>query len=157
WGSTKTGEQDGLIGTAMNCVLQVPKYLPQEQRFDIQVRGVGLLINLVEYSARKLHRFVNMETSCSFDSSFCSGEGGDDLRIAGQVHAVQALVHDKSGEWQEISGEIQVSTEKVDGTEEKHKKEEDDEELDLNKALQHAGKHMEDYIVASYTALLLGC
>ncbi|XP_057386804.1 wings apart-like protein homolog isoform X3 [Balaenoptera acutorostrata] len=186
WGSTKTGEQDGLIGTAMNCVLQVPKYLPQEQRFDIRVLGLGLLINLVEYSARNRHCLVNMETSCSFDSSFCSGEGDDSLRIAGQVHAVQALVqlflereraaqlaesktdelikdapttqHDKSGEWQETSGEIQwVSTEKTDGTEEKHKKEEDDEELDLNKALQHAGKHMEDCIVASYTALLLGC
>ncbi|XP_041604533.1 wings apart-like protein homolog isoform X3 [Vulpes lagopus] len=186
WGSTKTGEQDGLIGTAMNCVLQVPKYLPQEQRFDIRVLGLGLLINLVEYSARNRHCLVNMETSCSFDSSLCSGEGDDSLRIAGQIHAVQALVqlflereraaqlaesktdelikdapttqHDKSGEWQETSGEIQwVSTEKTDGTEEKHKKEEDDEELDLNKALQHAGKHMEDCIVASYTALLLGC
>uniref|UniRef100_A0A452S665 Wings apart-like protein homolog n=1 Tax=Ursus americanus TaxID=9643 RepID=A0A452S665_URSAM len=186
WGSTKTGEQDGLIGTAMNCVLQVPKYLPQEQRFDIRVLGLGLLINLVEYSARNRHCLVNMETSCSFDSSLCSGEGDDSLRIAGQIHAVQALVqlflereraaqlaesktdelikdapttqHDKSGEWQETSGEIQwVSTEKADGTEEKHKKEEDDEELDLNKALQHAGKHMEDCIVASYTALLLGC
>uniref|UniRef100_A0A5F9C2H2 Wings apart-like protein homolog n=1 Tax=Oryctolagus cuniculus TaxID=9986 RepID=A0A5F9C2H2_RABIT len=162
WGSTKTGEQDGLIGTAMNCVLQVPKYLPQEQRFDIRVLGLGLLINLVEYSARNRHCLVNMETACSFDSSFCSGEGGDSLRIAGQVHAVQALVqlflereraaqlaesktdelikdapttqHDKSGEWQETSGEIQwVSTEKTDGTEEKHKKEEEDEELDLNK------------------------
>ncbi|KAL0615863.1 Wings apart-like protein-like protein [Plecturocebus cupreus] len=186
WGSTKTGEQDGLIGTALNCVLQVPKYLPQEQRFDIRVLGLGLLINLVEYSARNRHCLVNMETSCSFDSSICTGEGDDRLRIAEQVHAVQALVqlflereraaqlaesktdelikdapttqHDKSGEWQETSGEIQwVSTEKTDGTEEKHKKEEDDEELDLNKALQHAGKHMEDCIVASYTALLLGC
>ncbi|XP_053063621.1 wings apart-like protein homolog isoform X3 [Acinonyx jubatus] len=186
WGSTKTGEQDGLIGTAMNCVLQVPKYLPQEQRFDIRVLGLGLLINLVEYSARNRHCLVNMETSCSFDSSLCSGEGDDSLRTAGQIHAVQALVqlflereraaqlaesktdelikdapttqHDKSGEWQETSGEIQwVSTEKTDGTEEKQKKEEDDEELDLNKALQHAGKHMEDCIVASYTALLLGC
>uniref|UniRef100_A0A2K5CT66 Wings apart-like protein homolog n=1 Tax=Aotus nancymaae TaxID=37293 RepID=A0A2K5CT66_AOTNA len=186
WGSTKTGEQDGLIGTALNCVLQVPKYLPQEQRFDIRVLGLGLLINLVEYSARNRHCLVNMETSCSFDSSICTGEGDDRLRIAGQVHAVQALVqlflereraaqlaesktdelikdapttqHDKSGEWQETSGEIQwVSTEKTDGTEEKHKKEEEDEELDLNKALQHAGKHMEDCIVASYTALLLGC
>ncbi|XP_059518018.1 wings apart-like protein homolog isoform X3 [Myotis daubentonii] len=186
WGSTKTGEQDGLISTAMNCVLQVPKYLPQEQRFDIRVLGLGLLINLVEYSARNRHCLVNMETSCSFDSSFCSGEGDDSLRIAGQVHAVQALVqlflereraaqlaesktdelikdtpttqHDKSGEWQETSGEIQwVSTEKTDGAEERHKKEEEEEELDLNKALQHAGKHMEDCIVASYTALLLGC
>ncbi|XP_009869598.1 PREDICTED: wings apart-like protein homolog [Apaloderma vittatum] len=185
WGSTKTGEQDGLIGTAMNCVLQVPKFLPQEQRFDIRVLGLGLLINLVEYSARNRHCLVNMETSCSFDS-FCAGEGDDSLKITGQIAAVQALVqlflereraaqlaesqtdklikeaptaqHDKSGEWQETSGEIQwVSTEKPDSAEEKDKKEEDDEELDLNKALQHAGKHMEDCIVASYTALLLGC
>ncbi|XP_057277482.1 wings apart-like protein homolog isoform X3 [Pezoporus wallicus] len=185
WGSTKTGEQDGLIGTAMNCVLQVPKFLPQEQRFDIRVLGLGLLINLVEYSARNRHCLVNMETSCSFDS-FCTGGGDDSLKITGQIDAVQALVqlfleceraaqlaesqtdelikeaptaqHDKSGEWQETSGEIQwVSTEKPDSTEEKVKKEEDDEELDLNKALQHAGKHMEDCIVASYTALLLGC
>ncbi|NWZ31621.1 WAPL protein, partial [Asarcornis scutulata] len=185
WGSTKTGEQDGLIGTAMNCVLQVPKFLPQEQRFDIRVLGLGLLINLVEYSARNRHCLVNMETSCSFDS-FCAGEEDDSLKITGQIDAVQALVqlflereraaqlaesqtdelikeaptaqHDKSGEWQETSGEIQwVSTEKSDSTEEKDKKEEDDEELDLNKALQHAGKHMEDCIVASYTALLLGC
>lgn len=44
--------------------------------------------------------------------------------------------HDKSGEWQETSGEIQwVSTEKSDSTEEKVKKEEDDEELDLNKGM----------------------
>lgn len=42
--------------------------------------------------------------------------------------------HDKSGEWQETSGEIQwVSTEKTDGAEERHKKEEEEEELDLNK------------------------
>lgn len=44
--------------------------------------------------------------------------------------------HDKSGEWQETSGEIQwVSTEKTDSAEEKQKKEEDDEELDLNKGI----------------------
>lgn len=37
WGSTKTGEQQDLIMTALNCVLKVPQYLPQEQRFDIRV------------------------------------------------------------------------------------------------------------------------
>lgn len=50
WGSTKTGEQDGLIGTAMNCVLQVPKFLPQEQRFDIRV----LVSSCASYINRKL-------------------------------------------------------------------------------------------------------
>nr|XP_045378592.1 wings apart-like protein homolog [Camelus bactrianus] len=65
--------------------------------------------------------------------------------------------HDESGERQERSGEMRrASTEKTDGTEEKQK-EEDDEELDLNTALQHAGKHVENCIVASYTALLLEC
>lgn len=37
WGSTKTGEQDQLIVTALNCVLRVPRYIPQEQRFDVRV------------------------------------------------------------------------------------------------------------------------
>ncbi|XP_029465174.1 wings apart-like protein homolog isoform X2 [Rhinatrema bivittatum] len=183
WGSTKTGEQDNLISTALNCVLQVPQYLPQEQRFDIRVLGLGLLINLVEYSARNRHCLVNMETTRSYDS-FCE-EGEETIKVV-QLDAVHALVqlflereqaaqlaesqtdelikevpnaqHDKSGEWQETGGEIQwVSAEKSPNTEEPEKKEEEDEELDLNKALQHAGKHMEDCIVASYTALLLGC
>ncbi|KAM4032289.1 wings apart-like protein homolog isoform 3-T4 [Anomaloglossus baeobatrachus] len=182
WGSTKTGEQDNLISTAMNCVLQVPKYLPQEQRFDIRVLGLGLLINLVEYSARNRHCLVNMETIQSYDS----GEGEEvtiETRHIGAVHALVQLFlerekaallaesqtdelikevptaqHDKSGEWQETGGEIQwVSAEKSPNAEEPPKKEEEEEELDLNKALQHAGKHMEDCIVASYTALLLGC
>ncbi|XP_075010406.1 wings apart-like protein homolog isoform X3 [Calonectris borealis] len=131
WGSTKTGEQDGLIGTAMNCVLHVPKFLPQEQRFDIRV----LL-------------FLERERAAQLAESQT-----DEL-----IKEAPTAQHDKSGEWQETSGEIQwVSTEKSDSTEEKDKKEEDEEELDLNKALQHAGKHMEDCIVASYTALLLGC
>ncbi|XP_078499417.1 wings apart-like protein homolog isoform X2 [Lissotriton helveticus] len=181
WGSTKTGEQENLIATALSCVLQVPQYLPQEQRFDIRVLGLGLLINLVEYSARNRHCLVNMETTCSYDS-FC---GEERVRTVGQLNAVHALVqlflerqraaelaesqtdelikevptaqHDKSGEWQESGGEIQWIASEKSSTDEPDKKEEEDEELDLNKALQHAGKHMEDCIVSSYTALLLGC
>ena len=37
WGSTKTGEQEQLTVTALNCVLRVPRYIPQEQRFDVRV------------------------------------------------------------------------------------------------------------------------
>uniref|UniRef100_A0A3P9HVP9 WAPL cohesin release factor b n=1 Tax=Oryzias latipes TaxID=8090 RepID=A0A3P9HVP9_ORYLA len=67
---------------------------------------------------------------------------------------------DQSGEWQETGGEIQWVANDSDSNRQEDsikKKEEEDEPLDLNKALQHAGKHMEDSIVASYTALLLGC
>ncbi|XP_041032062.1 wings apart-like protein homolog [Carcharodon carcharias] len=184
WGSTKTGEQDNLISTTMNCVLQVPQYIPQEQRFDIRVLGLGLLINLVEHSARNRHCLVDMETPCSFDS-FCAVDGNDSLRMEGQVGAIEALVQlflqreraarlaetetddfikdtpvppqDQSGQWQETAGSLEWVQSENCTKNENEKKEEEDEEIDLNKALQHAGKHMEDCIVASYTALLLGC
>ncbi|XP_069549006.1 wings apart-like protein homolog [Brachyistius frenatus] len=202
WGSTKTGEQEQLIVTALNCVLRVPRYIPQEQRFDVRVLGLGLLINLVEYSSRNRHCLVDMEyyvdDSCLEDSlmqpadptqsdtSAQSAENqGDVADKAKPSGALGALVkhflereraailaeaktddliseapkpaQDQSGEWQETSGEIQwVEAENNDSQVEK-KEEEEDEELDLNKALQHAGKHMEDSIAASYTALLLGC
>uniref|UniRef100_H3CB43 WAPL cohesin release factor b n=1 Tax=Tetraodon nigroviridis TaxID=99883 RepID=H3CB43_TETNG len=61
WGSTKTGEQEDLIMTALNCVLKVPQLFPQERRFDIRVLGLGLLINLVEYSARNKYCLMEME------------------------------------------------------------------------------------------------
>ncbi|KAM6951066.1 wings apart-like protein homolog [Aplochiton taeniatus] len=198
WGSTKTGEQDNLIMTALNCVLRVPQYLPQEQRFDVRVLGLGLLINLVEYSARNRYGLVEMEMEAGPCDTLLLGPNEDLSTLAptnpsGALSAIAALVQlflqreraavlaeaqtddlikepvkpaDKSGEWQESGGEIQwvaAETPENDPKEEeedpkdKKKKEEEDEVLDLNKALQHAGKHMEDSIVASYTALLLGC
>ncbi|XP_042357838.1 wings apart-like protein homolog [Plectropomus leopardus] len=211
WGSTKTGEQENLTLTALNCVLRVPRYIPQEQRFDVRVLGLGLLINLVEYSSRNRHCLVDMEykvdDTCLEDSLMqpadptqpdteaasappstaeTQGEGAVKPKASGALAALVQLflereraailaeaktddliseapkpALDQSGEWQETSGEIQwVAAETNDNQTEKkenEKKEEEDEELDLNKALQHAGKHMEDSIVASYTALLLGC
>lgn len=60
--------------------------------------------------------------------------------------------HDKSGEWQETSGEIQwVSTEKTDGAEERQKKEEEDEELDLNKGIFTLGGAFEVRTVAYFS------
>ncbi|XP_061731982.1 wings apart-like protein homolog [Nerophis ophidion] len=192
WGSTKTGEQEDLIVTALNCVLRVPQYFPQEQRFDIRVLGLGLLINLVEYSARNRYCLMEMEME--------GGQGPCDSTVllnlpqhqnacsGSPLSAIAALVQlflqreraavlaeaqtddlikeppkaplDQSGEWQETGGEIQwVANDNhcANDAKKKDKEEEDDGELDLNKALQHAGKHMEDSIVASYTALLLGC
>uniref|UniRef100_A0A3Q2VSQ6 Wings apart-like protein homolog n=1 Tax=Haplochromis burtoni TaxID=8153 RepID=A0A3Q2VSQ6_HAPBU len=176
WGSTKTGEQEDLIVTALNCVLKVPQYLPQEQRFDIRVLGLGLLINLVEYSARNRYCLMEMEMEGAYKSL---GVGSDvlcrpQLFLQRERAAVLAEAQtddlikeapkaalDQSGQWQETGGEIQWVANDNDSDKQdegkKKKEDEEDEELDLNKALQHAGKHMEDSIVASYTALLLGC
>uniref|UniRef100_A0A673LV13 Wings apart-like protein homolog n=1 Tax=Sinocyclocheilus rhinocerous TaxID=307959 RepID=A0A673LV13_9TELE len=172
WGSTKTGEQDGLIQTALDSVLKVPRYLPQEQRFDIRVLGLGLLINLVEYSARNRHCLVEMEvdlSDCSLHvwsarffhkalQLFLERERAAVLAEAQTDDLISEAPKsqaDQSGEWKETSEEIQWVASETNDTNDK--KEEEEEELDLNKALQHAGKHMEDSIVASYSALLLGC
>lgn len=48
WGSTKTGEQEDMIMTALNCVLRVPQYLHQERRFDIRVL-VSVVITQVSH------------------------------------------------------------------------------------------------------------
>uniref|UniRef100_A0A8C7U689 Wings apart-like protein homolog n=1 Tax=Oncorhynchus mykiss TaxID=8022 RepID=A0A8C7U689_ONCMY len=190
WGSTKTGEQEDMMMTSLNCVLRVPQYLPQERRFDIRVLGLGLLINLVEYSARNRYCLVEMamDGGAPFNSVLVADK--EELKTEGSLTAIAALVQlflqreqaaiaaeaetddfindvpkpklDQSGEWQESGGEIQwVASENNNANavseKEKAKKEEENEEIDLTKALQHAGKHMEDSIVASYTALLLGC
>nr|XP_057924516.1 wings apart-like protein homolog isoform X2 [Doryrhamphus excisus] len=193
WGSTKTGEQEDLIVTALNCVLYVPQYFPQEQRFDIRVLGLGLLINLVEYSARNRYCLMEMEMEggrgpCDSTVLLNPPHHQDAHSGGGPLSAIAALVQlflqreraavlaeaqtddlikeapkpalDQSGEWQETGGEIQwvANDNHCDNdAKKKEKEEEEDGELDLNKALQHAGKHMEDSIVASYTALLLGC
>uniref|UniRef100_A0A8C7JH39 Wings apart-like protein homolog n=1 Tax=Oncorhynchus kisutch TaxID=8019 RepID=A0A8C7JH39_ONCKI len=137
WGSTKTGEQDQLIITALNCVLRVPRYIPQEQRFDIRVLGLGLLINLVEYSAKNRHSLVDMEFNTTSPECSQGETGGDETQTPepdSSSGALAALVQfflereraailaeaqtddliseapkpqDQSGEWQETSGEIQ--------------------------------------------------
>ncbi|CAL8301616.1 unnamed protein product [Lota lota] len=200
WGSTKTGEQQDLIITALNCVLRVPQFLPQEKRFDIRVLGLGLLINLVEYSARNKHCLMEMDVEVEVsqglaDLTILPNPQPPDTKTTCSLNAIAALVQlflereraallaesqtddlikeppkpalDQSGEWQDSGGEIQwvANDNAIQPTteisrkeeEEKKKKEEEEGELDLNKALLHAGKHMEDSFVASYTALLLGC
>lgn len=74
----------------------------------------------MEYSARNRHCLVNMETSCSFDS-LCTGEGDENLKITGQIDAVQALVQVRSVcpavvpicHYQTVGGNAELSIEDV--------------------------------------------
>ncbi|XP_016120798.1 wings apart-like protein homolog, partial [Sinocyclocheilus grahami] len=148
------------MSTALNCVVRVPQYLPQERRFDIRVLGLGLLINLVEYSARNRHCLVElqMEGGEVWDSMCVSDK--DELQTERSLSAIAALVKfflqrehaamlaeaetddfindppksqlDQSGEWKETNEEIQWVASENNSTEDK-KKGEEDEELDLNK------------------------
>ncbi|XP_078658905.1 wings apart-like protein homolog isoform X1 [Branchiostoma floridae x Branchiostoma belcheri] len=174
WGSTKVGEQPGLLKTALLCVLQAPQYLPAEQRFDMHVLGLGLLINLLEHSAKNRLLLTETRAPFAYDSVGTSPE-----RRAVETTAVEALIKlfldreaaareaegtteqaEQSGEWRVtgdglewVSGDSKEEEEK----EEEEPSSQEDEKDVLSKALHKAGKHMEDSIVSSYVALLLGC
>ncbi|XP_035668731.1 wings apart-like protein homolog [Branchiostoma floridae] len=175
WGSTKVGEQPGLLKTALLCVLQAPQYLPAEQRFDMHVLGLGLLINLLEHSAKNRRLLTETWAPFAYDSVGTSPE-----RRAVETTAVEALIKlfldreaaareaegtteqaEQSGEWRVTGDGLEwVSGDSKEEQEEKEEEEpssQEDEKDVLSKALHKAGKHMEDSIVSSYVALLLGC
>ncbi|MEQ2164318.1 hypothetical protein GOODEAATRI_005452 [Goodea atripinnis] len=131
--------------------------------------GLGLLINLVEYSARNRYFLMEMEMEGGqgpCDSTVMLSEHHQDLSSSGgPLSAIAALVQlflqreraavlaeaqtddlikeapkpalDQSGEWQETGGEIQwVANDNASDKQEegKEKNDEEDEQLDLNKA-----------------------
>lgn len=55
------------------------------------LQGLGLLINLVEYSARNRHCLVEMEVDTVPFDSICVGEG-EELKTEGSFSAISALV-----------------------------------------------------------------
>ncbi|CAB1338048.1 unnamed protein product [Coregonus sp. 'balchen'] len=163
------GEQEDMIMTALNCVLRVPQYLHQERRFDIRVLmemdGGAPFNSVLVADKEELKTEGSLTAIAALVQLFLQRE---QAAIAAEaetddfINDVPKPKLDQSGEWQESGGEIQWVASENNNTnaiseKEKAKKEEENEELDLTKALQHAGKHMEDSIVASYTALLLGC
>ena len=40
-GSRKVGHEDGLVKTVLRCILQVPQFVPIEERFDLSVLVCG--------------------------------------------------------------------------------------------------------------------
>lgn len=165
-GSKDVGSQPGLLAAILLCILQVPKAVPTEQRFDLLVLSLGLLINLVEHCEENRERLANTETVGSFESLF------DQMKLPA-FHALMDLFIGKSQaalQSEEQADELLSNQEKkmkaclepqkaepLPTSQQAVVSQADDLEETLMKALQKAGKHMEHSIVCAYIALLLGC
>lgn len=155
--------------------------MTENKKFDLHVLTLELLINLVEHSKQNIATLVQLQTSPCLDSENTDSQGGQCSSIEALVKlflireeaarntdemtsglsteeesSQESLRQTKDGGW--ICGEdIDISVD------EDHKKgseiEEEDVplEIQIGKALQKAGKHMEDSVVAAYLSLLLGC
>lgn len=188
FGCTKVGDQADFIKTALTCILDTPRYVPIDMRFDMLVLSLGLLINMVEHCGVNKRKLVEAETCRSYEVTSDN--------TTSQVPATKALCEvfstrfeiaktmeeqdfgepstpkaspNKSGEWKESDSGIEwvVSSAKKEKEEsndtsrvqppENDKLDNLDDEETFTKALHRAGKHMENSIIASYVALLLGC
>ncbi|XP_071808493.1 wings apart-like protein homolog [Asterias amurensis] len=178
WGSMKVGEQSGLISNILICVLQVAQHIAHDQRFDLLVLSLGVLINLVEHCPGNAKILTNTKTNYSYDvqaddskkfitvGEVCSLEALTQLFMQRYRAASRAEREPEPGEEQpdddeEDLSEAQAGLEWVEietsGTGGSNELTEEEIKRSVSKVLHTAGKHMEDSIVASYTALLIGC
>ncbi|XP_072165383.1 wings apart-like protein homolog [Diadema setosum] len=183
WGSMKVGEQDGLMATTLQCVLRMPQFICKDQRFDVLVLSLGLLINLVEHSPANTRKLISMRTRPSYDSqsqdstesssessseSITSLESLVQLFLQRQQAALKVesqseeeMMEEEPEEWSEAHSDpldwITIERDTGKGSQNGPQPTEEEIKSSVRKALHSAGKHMEDSIVASYTALLLGC
>ncbi|GIY62959.1 wings apart-like protein homolog, partial [Caerostris darwini] len=149
-------DDDGLMDQILMLILQVPRAVPVEKRFDLLVLSLGLMINLVEYCPQNSAKFINMCGLGSFDT----------VNDGFEMPATEALIELMLSRLDAARVSEEQADELLNSQEEKHaasieKKDVetavDDLEETLMKTLQKAGKHMEHSIVAAYIVILLGC
>ncbi|XP_041362493.1 LOW QUALITY PROTEIN: wings apart-like protein homolog [Gigantopelta aegis] len=177
-GSTKVGEQDGLLDIIVVCLLTMPKYVPLEHCFDMYVLGLGLMINMAEHCEVNRRRLMTSVTTIENTSTpiitvliklfLQREEAARNLEEDESQCETLGGSPNKSGEWHESEQGMQwiaKSVEKVKKADDNNrvnrphnaKDGEDDEEETFLKALHKASKHMENSIIAAYVGLLIGC
>ncbi|XP_076441923.1 uncharacterized protein LOC143280963 [Babylonia areolata] len=141
-GSGRVGQEEGLLHTVLTCVACTQWSVPPDQRFDLLVLSLGLLINLMEHSASSRQYLVDSRLMVQ------TSEHQDPVEKGAVETLVQLFLQretaarqmeeapetpskaddsvNKSGEWRESDSGIEWiarSAEKVKAAEEEQRKE----------------------------------
>ncbi|KAK4290117.1 hypothetical protein Pmani_036966 [Petrolisthes manimaculis] len=157
-GSKLLGNQQEVYDLSLHCLLIMPKYLAPDPRFELLILSCCLLLNLVEHS--KFNRNILMKTN----APDCMAEDNDNIFpvVRKKKGAMQALVElfyrsEESARQQEAHTNDIIDHDLTEQNKQKEdEKREDEIEETVAKLLQKAGHHMEDTLIAAYTALLTG-
>ncbi|VDP42968.1 unnamed protein product [Heligmosomoides polygyrus] len=166
---TKLGQVPGFLPLCLSSyTFLAPKFAPDDKKFDLYVMMTSLCVNLVERCNSNRRKLI--ETTVKV-----FGENGEDtehkaldaLAILFTVHEAKARNIDEDLD-KDLAFEEPADEENNDTDEESR----DDGRLDRGKlgdmnesemlqavqnAMSKASAHMEDSVVASYVALLIGC
>lgn len=180
-GSSCIGQQEGFLSSLLLTVLQLPQFVAESKMFDLHLLSLELLYNIVEDSKQNIATLVQLRTSPCLESQEVDNQGDKISAIEALVQlflirekaarntdemtsglsteeesSQDSLKQTKDGGW--ICGEdIDVSVDEGSKNDTEVQEEVLPLEVQLGKALQKAGEHMEDSVVAAYVSLLLGC
>ncbi|XP_039272921.2 wings apart-like protein homolog [Styela clava] len=212
WSSTRIGDQEGMLDNILSCILHIPEHVDEEHRYEIMLLSLGLMVNLVESSAKNRMSLMQMKTrSADQDDDeisivdalvhlFIAREvaardneilGEDGVKRAAEAkrmqkagsagglnkssqHAVGLGDADDEGYWVEseegmewVSVQSKRDDDDLPSSQGSHRsitnpnnieaKLTAEEKDEMRQALEKANDHMEASIIASYTALVLGC
>ncbi|ROT79628.1 wings apart-like protein homolog [Penaeus vannamei] len=156
-GSRLLGNEQEVYDITLYCLLIMPRYLAHDTRFEILILACCLLLNLVEHS--KSNRNLLMKSKApeflDDDDNDCFGGKGE------RKGAMQALVElfyrcEESARQQEAHTDDLIDNDLSEKAQKEDDRKDDELEETVAKLLQKAGHHMEDTLVAAYTALLTG-
>ncbi|XP_064092507.1 wings apart-like protein homolog isoform X2 [Macrobrachium nipponense] len=155
-GSQLLGHEKEIYDITLYCLLIMPRYLSHDIRFELIILACSLLLNLVEHS--KNNRVILMKTKAP---DFLDTDTNDIFKSVGERKgAMQALVElfyrsEASARQQEAHTDEIIDHDLAKKQQEDEKKDDEIEET-VARLLQKAGHHMEDTLIAAYTALLTG-
>ncbi|KAB7493973.1 Protein wings apart-like [Armadillidium nasatum] len=153
-GSRILGKDDEIYNISIYCLLIMPMYLDHDRKFEIQVLACCLLLNLLENSPQNRQRLMNLK------SPIAAVDDEDEDEIFGnreRESAMSSLItlfytSEESARIQEADTNQIIDKDLVQET----TKEDEEIEETVARLLQKAGRHMEDTLIAAYTALLAG-
>ncbi|XP_014239301.1 protein wings apart-like isoform X2 [Cimex lectularius] len=150
FGSSRVGQKEGILQASLHALLHLPQYVPDDQKFDITVLALILLINLVEHCEE--NRKLLMEATAPVDP---------EAMFLVEVSAVNALVklflqQEELARTEERKTDAILDGEKQEVTQQVQKSNEEFIEETVQLLLQKAGRHMEHTLIGAYIALLLG-
>ncbi|KAF2367670.1 Wings apart-like protein [Trinorchestia longiramus] len=165
-GSKTLGAQPQTYETTLSCLLELPKHLSADTKFEVMVLSCCLLLNLVEHSTDNRATLMQAAQPAPLhlaDDDIFEVPATRRSKQQQQPHgAMRALVQiffscEASAKEHEAHTD-QIIDRDLDQSQRKKKEDSKEDELEetVAKLLQKAGRHMEDTLIAAYTALLTG-
>uniref|UniRef100_A0A8D8L725 Protein wings apart-like n=1 Tax=Cacopsylla melanoneura TaxID=428564 RepID=A0A8D8L725_9HEMI len=152
--SSLLGGKFSIVESSLHILLQIPQHIPEEERFDLSVLSLLLLINLVESNAHNRAALINAKAPSDTENIF--GANPDEMAVDALVklfYSKKSLAAFEENKTDKLLDGENVEKPSKDAPKKVH---EEFIEETVAMLLQKAGRHMEHTFIAAYVAVLLG-